>query len=327
MIRLVLFRLSIVILCSLLMIGHDAYAAKANTQSLDRVVVIINDTVITQTELDEAISSIKKQLQTQSPPENVLRKQVLEQLINRKLQMQLAEQAGVNVSDADLDKAINQIASSNKISTSELYSKLAEQGLSKPQYRKEIREQLILQQVQQQEVGTHITITPQEVDDFLRSKDWKIYHTKEYHLEDILIALPDAPSSQEIMEAKTRAENLVNKIRHGMSFKQAALTESNGSQALEGGDLGWRKLPNIPSEFASQLVNMKPNDLMGPLLTSNGFHIVLLAGIRNAKMEGDAKSLRKQVEQLIYQRKFEEGLQKWISKLRSAAFINMHPES
>ncbi len=323
MIRLILFYFSIVILCSLPM---HAYSAKASSQSLDRVVVIINDSVITQTELDEAINTVRKQFQGNPPAENVLRKQVLDQLINRKLQMQLAEQAGVTISDENLNKAINQIALSNKISAKELYSKLAEQGMSRTQYRKEIHEQLILQQIQQQEVGQRLTITPQEIDDFLRSKDWKTSYGKEYHLEDILIALPEAPTPQDIMEAKSRAENIVAKIHNGMSFKQAALSESNGSQALQGGDLGWRKLPNIPPEFASELVNMKPNELLGPMMTPNGFHIVLLAGIRDAKIEGDTKSVRKQIEQLIYQRKFEEGLQKWISKLRSSAFINMHPE-
>jgi peptidyl-prolyl cis-trans isomerase SurA len=196
--------------------------------------------------------------------------------------------------------------------------------LSIADYHKELREEMLIQQVQQHEVGAKITITPQEVDDFTRSKSWQAYNNKEYHIEDIIIALPDSPTSQQVQEGKKQADAILDKIHHGMSFRSAAISDSSGNKALQGGDLGWRKLPEIPSAFADQVIHMQANDIGGPLQTPNGFHIIQLAGIRDT---GSKQTTSKQIEQLIYQRKLEEQLQTWLAKLRSQAYINMNPEN
>lgn len=298
-------------------------------ERLDGIVAIVNDSVITQSELDEAIDKIKnnyKRNNASLPTSDVLHKQVLDQLVNKKLQLQLAEQMGVKVSDEDVQKAISGIAKGNKITVSELYEKVAEQGMSKQEYLKNIREELIIHHVQQQAVGSKLSVTPQEVEDFMRSKTWQISNTKEYHLEDILITLPDAPSPQDVAKAKNRAEQTLAKIRSGLSFSQAAAAESGEPNALQGGDLGWRKLPEIPSAFASELMHMKENDVAGPIQAPNGFHIFRLAGVRSVGKATDAAQQRNQVQQLLFQRKVEESLQHWMMKLRSEAYINTHPE-
>lgn len=303
--------------------------ATPKTESLDRIVAVINDKVITESELNEAISAVKKQLKSSNvsfPTPTALHKQVLDQLINKKLQMELAEHAGISVSDNDVDKAIHTIATNNKLSVNEVYKKIAEQGLTVKDYRKEIHEELLLEQIQQQAVGAKLNITPQEINDFMRSKTWQAFNTKEYHLEDILIALPEAPSPEDLTAAKKHANEVLAKIRGGMSFTEAAASESGEKNALQGGDLGWRKLPEIPTIFADELIHMKKNDLMGPVQTPNGFHIVHLVDIRNVNNKMDPTAERHQVEQLIFQRKLEEALQSWITKLRSEAYINLHPE-
>src|SRR5579872_6867831 len=189
-----------------------ATAAKKSDEPIDSIVAVVNDAVITQKELDKAIDTIKKQLQgssTPPPAESILRKQVLDQLVNRKLQLQLAEQAGIHVTDADITKAVNNIAKQNHITVKELYDKLASQRLTPAEYHKELREEIALQSIQQQEVGSKITITPHEVSDFTRSSAWVAYNNKEYHIEDILIALPDTPSTQDVATAKKRADELL----------------------------------------------------------------------------------------------------------------------
>ncbi len=302
-------------------------AAKAPQESLDHIVVIVNDGAITQSELNQELSMAKKQLlsaNTPLPAADVLRKQVLDQLINRKLQLQIAAQAGVKVSDDAVNKAIDTIAKNNKVTTAELYQKVGAEGVNATDYRQEIHDQLTMQRIQQQEVVAKMAITPEEVKSFMRSKAWQQATAKEYHLEDILIALSDTPSPQDIAAAKTRAEAVIAKIRQGMNFKSAAAAESGDSKALEGGDLGWRKLPEIPSAFAAKISAMKQNDIVGPIQTANGFHILHLAGIRNAGGAGEPS--KKQLEDLLFQRKFAEALQTWLMKLRSQAFINMHPE-
>ncbi|MDR3490688.1 MAG: peptidylprolyl isomerase [Gammaproteobacteria bacterium] len=306
-------------------ITNAATPAKNNEQSLDKIVTVINDSVITESELDDAIEIAKKQIAINhiaTPPSDILRKQVLDQLINRKLQLMLGEQAGVHIDEAAVDKAVATIAAQNKLSVPELYEQLKKQGMQVKAYRKEIGEEIILQQIQQQEVGSHITITPQEVDDFMRSAAWLSYNNKEYHLEDILIALPDTPTPEDVEHAKKEADAVLAKIHQGTSFQEAAVSNSGSTGAMQGGDLGWRKLPQIPSAFANELIHMKQNDIMGPILTPNGFHIIKLSGLRDADKKIDATEQHKQVEQLLYQRKFEEELQSWTTKLRGQAFIH-----
>ena len=318
-------KLSISILCGLVLSTH-LNAAKSNEQSLDRIVAIVNDAPITETELNNSIDTAKKQMAANgapTPDNKTIQKQVMEQLINRKLELQLADQAGVKVDDAQLEKTIAHIAEQNKLTTAQLYEQLTQQGMSIPDYRKELREEIIIQQVQQQQVAAKITVTPQEVTDFMRSKPWQMSNNKEYHLEDILIGLPDSPTTQQIQEAKAHANTLLDKIHHGTSFHDASATESSGSQALQGGDLGWRKLPEIPSAFAEKVMQMKQNDIAEPIQTANGFHLIHLAGVRSV---GKDTTSNKQVEMLLYQRKMEEAVQTWLAKTRSQAFINMNPE-
>lgn len=299
-----------------------------NEQPLDKIIAVVNDTPIMETELSDAIDTIKKQIaasNTPVPTDAVLRKQTLQQLIDKKIQLQLADQAGMKVSDDDLTKAITRIAQQNNLPLEQLYSQVETQGLSVSDYRKEIREEMLIQEVQQHEVGAKIMITPQEINDFTRSKAWHETTNKEYHLEDILIALPDSPTSQQIQEAKNQADTLLTKIHNGLAFREAAMANSSDQKALKGGDLGWRKLPEIPSAFAEKIIHMKDNDIVGPIQTGNGFHILHLAGSHDLASNEAPSS--KQIQQLLYQRKFEEAQPAWLAKIRSQAFINMHPES
>lgn len=310
-----------------LLIHSVALAAttKNNAQSLDRMVAVVNDAVITQSELNHQMEIIRQQTQVALPSEEIFRKQVLEQMINKKLQLQIADQVGIQISEEEHNKAIEQIAKQNNVTTAELYKKIQSQGLKKEDYRREILEQMTLQKVEQQEVGAKISINPEEVKNFIHSKTWQAFNTKEYHLEDILIALPEAPSPQDVIEAKQRAEELAQKIHQGMNFKMAAISESGNANALQGGDLGWRKLPEIPAVFSEQIVHMKSDDVAGPISAPGGFHLIHLVAVRDT-VHGKGEAERKQVEQYLYQRKFEEALQNWVTRLRGSAFVNTTAE-
>jgi peptidyl-prolyl cis-trans isomerase SurA len=296
---------------------------------LDKIAAVINDSVITQSEVNQAMDAAKKQMAAgnmPTPPKDALHKQVLDQLINKKLQLQIAENMGVKLSDTDVDNAINTIAKNNNMTTDELYEKVKEQGLNKNDYRKEIHDQITMQQVQQQAVASKINISQQEVNDFIRSKSWQAFNSKEYHLEDILITLPQDPSPQDLAAAKKRADELLIKLHAGTSFSEAAAAESGNANALQGGDLGWRKLPEIPPMFANDLIHMKSGELLGPTQTPNGYHIVKLVEVRHVANKLNPTQQNQQVRELIFQRKIEEGMQSWLSKVRSEAFINTNPD-
>ena len=297
-------------------------------QSIDQIIAIVNDDVVTKSELDHALDLTKMQM-TQSnvatPPENVLQKQVLDQLVNKKLQLQIAKQAGVRVTDDDLNKAIERIATQNNISVSTLYQRIAQEGMQVSDYRDEIREQMTLQKLQHQEVVSHITVSPQEVNGFIRSNAWQDNRAKEYRLEDILVPLSETPSSNDVVNAKQRAQIVLNKLNKGESLRSILQAESSGGEALQTIDLGWRKLPEIPSAFVEHVTRLQPKEAAGPIQTSNGFHVLRLAEVKTLDAR-QATPDRKQVEGFLLQRKFEEAMQTWVSKLRGQAFIKVYPE-
>lgn len=298
--------------------------AKSSEDSLDQIVAVVNEDVITKSELNHALALIKAQMAGQNvtaPADAVLQKQVLEQLINKKVQLQLAKQVGINVSDTDIDEAVSRVASHNNMTLDDLYQRISSEGLSRDDYRTEMREQLTMQKLQQQDVVNHITISKDEVEAFMHSRAWQNNDTKEYHLEDILIPLSDTPSSDEITKARKHAVDVIAKLNKGQSFSSVAMSESGDKHALQGGDLGWRKLPEIPSAFASLVVGMHPKEVSEPIQTPNGFHIIRLAEERSADKQTTPN--RKQIEDLLLQRKFEEAVQNWVSKIRSQAFIEM----
>jgi peptidyl-prolyl cis-trans isomerase SurA len=316
---------AIILLFSSLFIGNQVYAKPAE-QSLDQMAAVVNDDVITASELNEAMAKFKTQLanaHVTPPADDVFRKQVLDQLINKKLQLQIAKQIGLVIKPKDIDTAIEMIAKQNNLSASEMYDHLAEEGISKKDYRDEIADQIIMQKLQQQEVASKINVSKDEVTSYINSRSWKANGAKEYHLQDILIPLSDAPSSTDITAAYKRAQAVFAKLKQGTSIQQVTQAEGTGANALQAGDLGWRKLGDMPGAFAEQVNHMQPNDLAGPLQTPNGFHVIRLDGIRDG---APAKAPdKKEVEEVLFQQKFAIALQNWLSKIRGQAYIITNP--
>lgn len=297
-------------------------------QSLDTMVAVVNDDVITTSELNEAVGIMKSQIASQNisaPADSVLKKQVLDQLINKKLQLQLAKQAGVDITDAEMNKAVGMIAKQNNISVDTLYEKLKQEGMSTTEYRSELHDQLLVQKLQQQEVASKITISPQEVATFMNSHAWQTNSSHEYRIEDILIPVADSPTPDDLSAAKKRAVALLAKLKSGTDFHSVAQSESGNKNALQGGDLGWRQLPEIPTAFTTEVSHMRKDEVAGPIQTPNGFHLIKLADIRS--LSNDKQVLnRKAVENQLLQQKFEEAMVSWVSKLRSQAFVNIQPQ-
>ena len=289
------------------------------------MVAVVNEDLITRSELNRAITVAKAQLAQENrgsaPSEKAIEKQALEQLINKKLQLQMAEQAGMKLDKTEIDQAIARIAAQNNVTVDQLYERIKQEGMTTASYRREIFEQMTMQKLQQHEVAGKITVTPEEVNAFMQSNNFKENGANEYRLQDILIPTADAPSPAEITAAKTRADSIVQKLQNGADFGTLAKAESGGDNALQGGDLGWRKLPEIPSAFAEKMAGMKKHDIAGPIQTANGFHILFLTDMRKLDSENHALADRKTVESMLLQQKFEVAVQNWVSRLRSQAFI------
>src|SRR3990167_267049 len=262
----------------------------AKPEPLDSVVAVVNDEVITSSELDTQLELLRNQFVAKGmtlPSETVLRKQVLQHLIDVDLQLQLAKQNSLTIDDMELNEAINRIASSNKMTLDELRQAILAQGLEWTVYRDNLRKEILISRVQQKAIGKDNTVTAQQIDDYLKSPVYQDKTQLLYHVKNIVIPLSGEPTPSELQKAKAKADELLAKINKGSDFSQLAIASSSGEFALEGGDLGERHLAELPLVFANQIVTMKSGEVSKPIRTGNGFQLIKLVSVRgeNARHE------------------------------------------
>ncbi len=274
---------SVVLSVILTLIATPLIAKTMDPRPLDQIVAIVNDDVITQSELENQASLIKKRLAEKNmvlPKENILNKQILNQIIDKKLQLQTARRASISVDDNTLDQALDNIAKKNDFTLAQLQQAIESDGVNFDNFRQDIRDQLTIERLISQEIASRITISNQEVEKYMNSAGYDQEHIKEYHLQDILITLPEVPSSEDLQQAKNLANTLVKKLRKGQKFETLAIANSNGQNALTGGDLGWRRIEEIPSTFVTDVQVMKVEEIKGPIRADNGYHIIKLLDAR-----------------------------------------------
>ncbi len=267
--------------------------AQAAVQSLDRIVAIVDKDVIMASQLDKRIKMVRLQMQENNapvPPQNILQAQVLERLIVENLQLQLGERAGVRIDERTLNQSIADIARRNNMSLDAFRRELASEGLTYEEVREQIRKEMVIARVRQSRVGERIQISDREIDNFLASGAGQQMNQVGYRLSHILISLPDAALPEQVAAAEARARALIQKLDRGADFGTLAQSESAGPNALEGGDLGWRTLDQLPSLAASIVPALKTGDIAGPIRSPSGFHILKLTDKR-----GEAKVLQNQV--------------------------------
>ena len=254
--------------------------ASAPSNTLDRIVAVVNEDVILQSELDNAVRSVQQQYASQPgqlPPLNVLQQQVLDRLILMKLQLQKADDQGVHVSDADVDQAVAAVAQQNKLSADQLRAEVERTGQDFASFRQQLSDQLTVQRLHQSVVHDSVSVTDSEIDNLLASPSYK---AGEVHLAHIQISIPSGADAAAIQAAATKAEQAEAAIKGGMDFHAAAIRYSDAPDALDGGDLGWRRMDEIPPAFADTVANMKSGDVSPALRGPTGFHILKLVGQR-----------------------------------------------
>lgn len=296
----------------------------AHTQVVNSVAAIVNDDVITQAQLNQKFAMVRQQLseaKQDMPPASVLRGQVLNQMIDDLLMLQVAKQAGVTASDAEVDNVLNNIAKRNGQSLTSMYTSLTQEGWTIPVFKQEITNEVIIQKLQQQEIASRVSISQDAVNDFIAQNLKGARSIPEYHLAQILIALPATPSSDDIDAAQAKANQVVAELNQGANFSKVAMSTSKGPHALQGGDLGWVKSGVLPSELASALKGMSIGQISKPIRLDSGFVIVKLLNKR-ATVVG-TQSQREQVEEMLYQRQFGEDLQTFLNRLRGEAYIKI----
>lgn len=247
---------------------------------IDRIVAVAEEDVILQSELDDAVAQVQQQYAShpeQLPPHDVLERQVLNRLILMKLQLQRAADQGVRVSSQDVDNAVANVAQQNKLTAQQLQGAVQQRGMSFAAFRQQLADQLVVQKLRDGVIHDSVNVTDAEVDNLLKSPSFK---AGEVHLAHIEVSLPDGASAQDISTAAAKANRAEQAIKDGMDFNAAAIRFSDGSDALDGGDLGWRRADEIPRAFTDTVAKMQPGDVTPPLRGPTGFHILKLIGRR-----------------------------------------------
>ena len=262
-----------------------AFIIAEAAEPLDKVVAVVNENVITASELEAQVDILRQQITAknmQLPSDTVLRKQVLQHLIDVDLQLQLAKRNEMSIDSVDLNQAIEKIAENNKLTLTRLREELSKQGLNWEEYRANIRKEMLIGRIQQSAVGKEISVTPQQVEDYLKTAQHNDNSKQTYHLQNIVIPLSEEPTTEQLSKAKEKARVLFTKIKQGDDFNRLAIAESSGEYALEGGDLGERHLAELPEVFAKRVVEMKVGEVIGPIRTGNGFQLIKLVAIGGA---------------------------------------------
>lgn len=269
--------------------------------ALDAIVAVVNDDVITRRELDAAIAQIERQLQQKKvpiPPRPVLESQVLERLILMQLQLRAAERNGITVDDATLNAAIENLARRNNMNLTQLRQTIEKDGVSFAKFRDDVRRELMAARLRQKLVDSQIQMSEQDVESLQaqlageKGLGATSGGEREYHIAQILIAVPDGATPQQIEAARRRAGDVLAQLRKGVDFRQLAVSVSAGQQALEGGDLGWRRADQLPTLFVDAVPKLRPGQFSDLIRSPSGFHIVKLLEVRGSGGEASSPTAK-----------------------------------
>ncbi|ECO3214232.1 peptidylprolyl isomerase SurA [Salmonella enterica subsp. enterica] len=268
------------LLLGIAMIANTSFAVP---QVVDKVAAVVNNGVVLESDVDGLMQSVKLnagQAGQQLPDDATLRHQILERLIMDQIILQMGQKMGVKITDEQLDQAIANIAKQNNMTMDQMRSRLAYDGLNYSTYRNQIRKEMIISEVRNNEVRRRITVLPQEVDALAKQIGTQNDASTELNLSHILIALPENPTSEQVNDAQRQAESIVEEARNGADFGKLAITYSADQQALKGGQMGWGRIQELPGIFAQALSTAKKGDIVGPIRSGVGFHILKVNDLR-----------------------------------------------
>lgn len=253
--------------------------AAAQVQPLDRVVAIVDNDVIMQSQLEQRLEEVRQTISRRDaelPPRGVLEQQVLERLILENLQLQIGERSGIRISDEELNQAMETIAQRNGMSLGQFRETLARDGLSFDEAREQIRREMIISRVRQRRIAERVQVSNQEVENFLASDLGQLQLAEEYRLANILIPVPEAADSETIREAEALAEDTYQQLQQGADFAKLAVARSASENALDGGEMGWRKAAQLPPPFDNLVRELALGEVTRPVRTPPGFIMVKL---------------------------------------------------
>lgn len=269
---------------TLLLLATTSFAAdrpRARVESIDRILAVVNNEVITQFEFDARMRMAVHQLQQQNipvPPRATMEKQLMERMIDERVQLQFAAETGIRVDDAMLDRAIERIAGSNNMRPEQFRQAIEKDGVPYSKFRNDIRNEITLGRLREREADAKVFVTDSEVDNYFASKSGDA--DTEFNVAHILIQVPDQASPEQLQQRRTRAEQALAELKKGTPFAQVSAIFSDAPNALQGGELGWRAASRLPQLFVDALHPLQPGEFSAVVRSPNGFHILKLVDKR-----------------------------------------------
>lgn len=260
-----------------------AAANRVAPTKMDRIIAVVDQSVITEQELANRIKTVSAQLEKQGTPlpaQEVLEKQILERLIVDSLQLQLAAQTGLKVDDTMLDKTIERIAAQNKMDVAEFKDALENDGLSMRQFREDIRNEITISRLREREVDNKLTVSDGEIDNLLTTQSNRGDDQDEFEISHILVRTPEDSSPEDLDKARAKTDIVLKELADGKDFAQVSASFSDTPNALEGGQMGWKTGSQIPALFLDALKPMQTGEVSKPIRSPNGFHILKLTNRR-----------------------------------------------
>jgi peptidyl-prolyl cis-trans isomerase SurA len=258
--------------------------ASANAKVIDSIHVVVNDEVITKNEVRNRVTQTVQNLKArnvQLPDQTTLERQVVEAMIVERAQVQLAKEMGVRVDDRTLDTTIGRIAENQKMSVQEMRNQMEKEGMAYGAFREDIRNEIMMQRLREHEVDSKIQVSEAEIDTYLTASKAAAADKVEMNLAQILVAVPENASPEQIAARRSRADEVARQLRTGADFSKMAATYSDSNDALKGGEIGWRDPDRLPPVFANELRKLKPGQVTQIIKTNNGFHILKMVDQRS----------------------------------------------
>lgn len=270
-------RLSLIgLLCASVLSGASAQTKPS--QAADYIVAVVNSEPITHGELRTAIQRFSRELRQQQiavPPEKDLRREVLERLINERAQLQFAHETGIKIDEAMVDQAEQSVAQQNKMDLSALQQRLAKEGLSRAQFRLQLKDQLILNRLQERDVEPRLRITEADIDRALEEKKATIKDpmAQQVNLAHLLISLPENASAEQIAQRQQQAQKVLARLRAGEDFA-ALVQEFSAADTTDGGQMGLRRMDRYPPSFIAATQNLTAGSVSDIVRSDAGFHLL-----------------------------------------------------
>ncbi|RMH16459.1 MAG: hypothetical protein D6698_09700 [Gammaproteobacteria bacterium] len=315
---------------ALVLLGYIPIKAQADEKvvTLDRIVAVVNEDVITSLELQEKVDELVHKLRmsdSPTPPPSYIRSQVLNNMISIMVQLQLAEKTGIRLDSGEVNKTLAMLAKRNDMSLDEFVNEIEKEGTSFEKFKQQLHDEMIIARLRERDVSRHVQITDGEIERYMISHAESLFSGYEYHIEHLVLKNPSAKTlnGQKVEQVKRAAKEILDQLKNGMTVADYLSRKDINASLVSGGDLGWLALDHMPRIYAEHVIGLKEGEFSPIIHSERGEHIIHLVGIRTKEGAPSLEEIREKAHQELFVSKAEENGKRWLKQLTDEAYIEI----